>query len=308
MPPSRCTPPPARASACRTISKRKSPASLRATPAALLFLLVACNPAEESRATREVVDDLGRRVTIPTEIRRVVTLAPNLTEIVYAAGGGEKLVGVDQFSNYPPEVQRLPKVGGMQPDIERVVALRPDVVLASTEGNQPGVAPSLAAAGVPLFVVRTDRLDDIALSLSRVGELLDTGQGEVAASTLRDAIRRQQRTRAGRPRLLFAVWHDPLYVAGRETFTDDLFALAGARNAVPVKGWPQYSQEALLADPPDVVLHPGTTVSRESVERLFAAAPGVLRNVEIVAVDDDLFTRPGPRVALAAAKLNEILD
>lgn len=245
---------------------------------------------------------------MPIHIDRAVTLAPNLTEIVFAAGGGDKLVGADDFSNHPPEAKRLPKVGGMQPDIERVVALKPDVVLASTEGNQPGIAPSLASAGVPLFVVRTDRLDEIPVALSRVGDLLGTGNGETAASTLRDQIRRQARRRTTSPRMLFAVWADPLYVAGRETFTDDLFALTGARNAVSERGWPLFSHEALIAAPPDIITHPRNTVSRESVEKLFAAAPSVLRRVTIVAVDDDLFTRPGPRVVEAARVLNEIID
>ena len=245
---------------------------------------------------------------MPARIDRVVTLAPNLTEIVFAVGGGEKLVGTDDFSNHPPEARTLPKVGGMRPDIERVVALAPDLVLASTEGNQPGIAPSLSAAGVPLFVVRTDRLDDIPLSLARVGELLNTANGETAASTLRDQVRRQARRRSDGPRILFAVWPDPLYVAGQGTFTSDLFRLTGARNAVQATGWPQYSHETLLSMPPDIVLHPAATVSRAAVAGLFAAAPSQLRDVEIVAVDDDLFTRPGPRVAEAAAALNAIID
>ncbi|HUP50623.1 MAG TPA: helical backbone metal receptor [Thermoanaerobaculia bacterium] len=287
--------------------RRFSP-RLRAAVFVFALLPLACAPAPRRPAGREVVDDLGRAVRVPSRIDRVVTLAPNLTEIVFAVGGGEKLAGTDDFSNHPPDARRLPKVGGMHPDLEKVVALDPDLVLASTEGNQPGIGPALAAAGVPLYVVRTDRLDEIPLSLARVGELLGTGNGETAASTLRDQIRRQLRRRPRQPRVLFAVWADPLYVAGRDTFTDDLFALTGARNAAGAKGWAQLSHEALLANVPDIILHPGATVSRTMVERLFAAAPSVLRRVEIVAVDDDRFTRPGPRVAEAAAALNEIID
>lgn len=274
----------------------------------VLLLTLACEPASPGAGRRDVVDDLGRTVRVPGRIERVVTLAPNLTEIVFAAGGGDRLVGADQFSDYPPEARALPRVGGMQPDIERIVALRPDVVLASTEGNQPSLAPSLAAAGVPLFVVRTDRLDEIPLSLSRAGALLGTGNGETAASTLRDQIARQARRRAKRPRILFAVWADPLFAAGRETFADDLITLTGAENAVKAKGWPQYPQESLLASPPDIVLYPGGAVSRPAVERLFGAMPALLRQIEFVAVDDDRFTRPGPRVAEAARELNAIID
>lgn len=276
-------------------------------PFLLLLLTTACQPTAPAD-DREVIDDLGRRIQVPMRIERVVTLAPNLTEIVFAAGGGGRLVGADQFSDYPPEALRLPRVGGMQPDIERVVALRPDIVLASTEGNQPAVAPALAAAGVPLFVVRTDRLAEIPVSLSRVGELLGTGNGETAASTLRDQIARQARRRSKQPRILFAIWADPIYAAGRETFAGDLIALTGARNAVESKGWPQYPQESLIANPPDIVLHPKNAVARAAVEKLFAARPVILRQIDIVAVDDNRFTRPGPRVAEAAAELNGIID
>lgn len=281
---------------------------LRAAVFVCALLELSCAPSTPEDRTRTVVDDLGRTVRLRATVDRVVTLAPNLTEIVYAAGGGEKLVGTDDFSDHPPEVRTLPKVGGMRPDVERVVALRPDLVLASTEGNQPGVASSLAAAGIPLFVVRTDRLDEIPLSLSRVGELLGTGNGETAASTLRDQIRRQARRRSPQPRVLFALWPDPLYVAGHHTFANDLFRLTGARNAVETRGWPQYSHEALLSNPPDIVLHPAATVSRAAVAALFSPSPSLLRTIEIVAVDDDLFTRPGPRVAEAAAALNAIID
>jgi iron complex transport system substrate-binding protein len=274
----------------------------------VLLLILGCEAAAPAAGTREIVDDLGRDVRIPERVNRLITLAPNLTEIVFAAGGGDLLVGADQFSNYPPEAKSLVRVGGMQPDIEKVVALRPDLVLASTEGNQPAIAPTLAAAGIPLFVVRTDRLAEIPLALSRIGGLLQTGHGETAASTLRDQIGRQVRRRARQPRILFAIWADPLYAAGRRTFADDLFLLTGARNAVEANGWPQYPQESLIANPPDIVLYPAATVSRAAVEKLFAATPAALRRIEIVAVDDDRFTRPGPRVAEAAAELNTIID
>lgn len=268
----------------------------------LALLLLACSEAPVATTT----DDLGRAVALPPRIDRVVTLAPNLTEIVYAVGAGEKLAGTDDHSNYPEEVRRLPKVGGMQPNIEKIAALKPDVVIASTEGNHPNLGPALAAAGIPLFVVRTDRLSEIAPAMARVGTLLDAPRTPVAVRELEEALAAQRRTRANAPRVLFAVWTDPLYVAGRETFTDDLFALTGARNAVEVSGWPQYSLESLVAAPPDLILYPRGSVTPRQIEVLRRRAPGL--NAEAIAVDDDLFQRPGPRVAAAAAALNAILD
>jgi iron complex transport system substrate-binding protein len=238
-------------------------------------------------------------------VHRVVTLAPNLTEMVFAVGAGGKLIGADDHSNYPADAARLPKVGGMQPDIEKIVSLRPDLVLASTEGNHPNLAPALAAAGVPLFVVRTDRVAEIPVAMRRIGGLLGAPGTEQAVSLLEEGMRAQRRTRATKLRVLFAVWTDPLFAAGRETFTDDIFSLAGAVNAVELRGWPQYSLEAFIAAPPDILLYPSGSVSPAQIEELLKRAPGV--QVQAIAVDQDVFQRPGPRMVEAARRLNEIL-
>jgi cobalamin transport system substrate-binding protein len=193
----------------------------------------------------------------------------------------------------------------MQPNVERIVALKPDVVLATTNGNHPNLAPALAAVHIPLFVVRTDRLDEIPKSMERIASLL--GIQSTAPNELRAAIARQHRVRARPPRVLFAVWADPLYVAGRKTFSDDLFLLTGAANAVTVDGWPQYSLESLVAQPPDLILYPSKPVSRAQIDKLLALSPQ-LKRARVVPVDENLFTRPGPRVARAAEELNGILD
>lgn len=273
--------------------------------AAALFaslLILSCGGPPEAPTTK---DDLGRDVALPREIRRVVTLSPNLTEMVYATGAGERLVGADDFSNFPASALKLPKVGGMQPNLEKIVALKPDLVLASTEGNHPNLAPALAAARIPLFVVRTDRLVQIAPAMLRIGEMLDAPNTEDAVRALEVAVDAQRRTRAKKTRVLFAVWTDPLYVAGRETFTDDLFTLTGAENAVPVKGWPQYSLESFIAAPPDLLLYPRGAVTPQQVDALLAKAGLQIR---VIAVNEDIFQRPGPRMADAAASLNAILD
>lgn len=271
-----------------------------------LFLLLGCGGREES--SRAVRDDLGREVSLPPRVTRVVTLAPNLTEIVFAVGAGERVVGTDDFSNDPAAAMGLPKVGGLQPNVEKIASLRPDLVLATTNGNHPNLAPALAAVSIPLFVVKTDRLDEIASAGERLGALLNGSRPREFVRDLRDGIERQKRTRARSPRILFAVYADPLYVAGRDTFSDDLFVLTGARNAVEAKGWPQYSLEALLADAPDIIIHPAKSVTREQIQQLFARTPELARKVTIETVDEDRFTRPGPRVVIAAEELNAIID
>jgi ABC-type Fe3+-hydroxamate transport system substrate-binding protein len=266
------------------------------------LLILSCG---ESR-TPAVTDGLGRSVVVPKRVQRLVTLAPNLTEMVFAVGAGEKLVGTDDYSNFPAAARSIAKVGGMQPNVEKIAALKPDLVIASTEGNHPSLAPALAAAGIPLYVVRTDRLAEIAAAMQQVGEVLDAPRTKNAVQELQRDIAAQERKRARKPRVMFAVWVDPLYVGGRNTFTDDLLNLTGATNAVEVTGWPQYSLESLLASPPELILYPRGAVTPEQIAGLQKRVPEL--RAQIVAVDEDIFQRPGPRVVQAARSLNAILD
>jgi ABC-type Fe3+-hydroxamate transport system substrate-binding protein len=272
--------------------------------ACLLLSLFALFCGESRKPA--VTDGLGRSVVLPARVHRVVTLAPNLTEIIFAVGAGEKIVGTDDYSNFPAAARAIAKVGGMQPNVEKIAALKPDLVLASSEGNHPGLAPALAAAGIPLYVVRTDRLDEIAPAMALVGEILDAPNTSDAVLELKRDIAAQRRTRTRKPRVMFAVWVDPLYVGGRVTFTDDLLTLAGAENAVRVTGWPQYSLESLLASPPDLILYPRGAVTPQQIAALQKRVPEL--RAPIVPVDEDIFQRPGPRVAQAARALNAILD
>ncbi|MEA2462957.1 MAG: cobalamin transport system substrate-binding protein [Acidobacteriota bacterium] len=274
----------------------------RTAASAAVFFALAC-AGERPVATAK--DDLGREVAVPPRLTRVVTLSPNLTEMIFAIGAGERIAGADDFSNFPVAARDLPKVGGMQPNIEKIVALRPDLVIASTEGNHPNLAPALAAANVPLFVVRTDRINQIPPAMTRLGKLFDVDTTRVVRD-FEAALAAQKRVRPHPPRVMFAVWTDPLYVGGRETFTDDILQLTGATNAVQVTGWPQYSLESLLAAPPDLILYPRGAVTPEQLTALQQRVPEL--KAKIVAVDEDIFQRPGPRVVEAARRLNAILD
>lgn len=274
----------------------------RRVPLLVFLFAIACGETRHSA----VRDGLGRSVVLPARVHRVVTLAPNLTEMIFAVGAGGQIVGTDDYSNFPAAARALAKVGGMQPNVEKIAALKPDLVLASSEGNHPALASALAAAGIPLYVVRTDRLDEIAPAMALVGEMLDAPDTSDAVLELKRDIAAQRRTRTRRPRVMFAVWVDPLYVGGRVTFTDDLLTLTGAENAVGVTGWPQYSLESLLASPPDLILYPRGAVTPQQIAALQKRVPEL--RAPIVPVDEDIFQRPGPRVALAARALNAILD
>jgi ABC-type hemin transport system substrate-binding protein len=231
--------------------------------------------------------------------QRVITLAPNLTEIVFAIGAGDRLVATDDFSDSPPAAKRLPKVGGVEPNVERILAAKPDLVLASASAN---TAP-LQKAKLPLDVVRTDRVDDIPRAMEHIGSELAAPHTAEAVHALRDAMAKQRRQRAHAPRILFVAWTQPLYVGGRETFIDDLYGICGAQNAVEVRGWPQYALESVVAAPPDIILHS----SRLDIEPLLRAAPELRAKCRIVPIDENRFTRPGPHMADAARDLNGII-
>jgi ABC-type hemin transport system substrate-binding protein len=235
------------------------------------------------------------------EIRRVVSLAPNITEMAFAAGCGAKVVATDNFSDYPEAVKRLPKVGGVEPDVEKIAAMHPDLAIVSSSNAHPNLRRALAAAHVPLLVIRTDRLDQIAPAMAKIQH--DSGCSSIV--TITTALEKQRRVRSKAPSVMFAVWTDPLYVAGSATYLDDLLKLTGARNAVTTTGWPAYSLETFVAHPPDLFLYPNRSVTASAVAQLLARAHV---HVETVAVDENVFTRPGPRVVAAAAELNRILD
>jgi ABC-type hemin transport system substrate-binding protein len=278
---------------------------LRALSLGALCAALSCGKPEPAGIV--VRDDLARDVALPRRIERVVTLAPNLTEIVFAIGAEKRLVATDSFSDTPEAARKLPRVGGLNPSVERIVAARPDIVIATTSGNPPSLASSLEAAHIPLFVLRTDRIEDIPRSMETLGRLLSADGASSAAEKVRAAIEAERRTRQKKPRVLFAVWADPLYAGGRDTFADDLLQLVGAENAVPVTGWPQLALESVAANPPDVVIYPDKSVAPAQVRALVDRVPS-LRSVKIVAVDENVFTRPGPRVSLAARELNALLD
>jgi ABC-type hemin transport system substrate-binding protein len=257
-------------------------------PSSLILLVIACGP--QPQPTRE--------------IDRVVSLAPNITEIVYAIGGGAKLVGTDDFSDFPDAATRLPKVGGVEPNVEKIAALRPDLVIANASNVHPNLQRALAAVHIPLMVVRTERLADVSAAMAQIGRPLP-GDPRRAIAAFDRQIETERRHRARRPRVLFVVFTNPLYVAGRRTFVDDLFELTGATNAAEVSGWPQYSLESFIAHRPDVLLYPNRSVTPAAIRELLRRTSV---NVQAVAVDENIFTRAGPRLADAAASLNRILD
>ena len=234
--------------------------------------------------------------------------------MVVVAGGADRIVGTDNFSDYPDSMKALPKVGDMQPNIELIVRLRPDLVFSVSSAHHPALAKSLGNVDIPLFVVRADRLDDIPRAVTRIGGILGTSTIAIASGAeLVSELDSERRSRTRTPRVLFALWLEPLYVAGRETFVDDLIELTGGVNAVQVRGWPQLSFESLVSDPVDLIVIATDIGRREQLADLLKSR-SPWRDLSAVkagfwyVVHEDRFSRPGPRTVEAARDLNQVLD
>jgi iron complex transport system substrate-binding protein len=252
------------------------------------------------------VDQSGRRVNVPASPQRLVTLAASLTEMVFAVGLGSRVVGVEQFSDYPPAAKALPKVGSYKlPDLERIVALRPDLCLAIKDGNPPHVLERLRSLGIPVYVVDPRNLPGVIATVEEIGGLL--GAAVKAGELATELRRRHQRIKdlaaqaAHRPRVFFQIGVSPIVSAGSHTFLDELITTAGGLNlAAGQVPYPRFSREQILALQPEVIII--TSMDRggafEQVKagwERWQTLPAA-RNHRIFLVDSDLMDRPSPRL------------
>ncbi|HKZ51987.1 MAG TPA: cobalamin-binding protein [Candidatus Acidoferrales bacterium] len=282
--------------------------------AALLCLPLTLSATE--RPTRTVVDQTGRVLRLPTRIERVVSLAPSLTEIVYALGLEGRLVGVTNLCDFPPAARAKPKVGDvLNPSLEGIIELRPDVVLGTTAGNRRETVEALERAGIPLYGVEARTVEEILASIQDVAELLGVPEaGEALAKQMRTRLAvlaaRLQQTQ--RPRVLFVLWLEPLLTVGSDTFLNDVLSRAGAESVTANlhQDWPRLSLEFVIERDPDYLVLPRTFGLEAALARLAEGPPwGQVRAVEerrIVWLEDAVL-RPGPRIVEAIEELARAL-
>ncbi|RQZ12632.1 cobalamin-binding protein [Burkholderia sp. Bp9031] len=283
-----------------------------------LVTLVALAPFAHADVTAH--DDAGNTVTLPASAQRVISLAPHATELVYAAGGGAKLVGTVTYSDYPPAAQAVPRVGDNKAlDLERIAALKPDLIIVWRHGNAERQTDALRALHIPLFFSEPKHLDDVATSLRRLGTLLGTEPvaDAAAASFSRDiaALRARYATRPP-VTMFFQVWDRPLTTLNGAHLFNDVIALCGGRNVFaalkPLA--PTVTDEAVLAANPEAIVTTSAGATRSDAPlpslarwRAWPALTAVAHN-NLFAIDGDLLTRPSPRIAQGAAALCEDLD
>jgi iron complex transport system substrate-binding protein len=244
---------------------------------------------------------------------RVVSLAPSSTEILFALGAGDLLVGVDQFSDFPEAARKLPRVGNdLNPSVERIVGLHPDVVFAATSANSRDLVEQLGRLGIRVVVSRGDTFAEVWRDIGNVGEAV---QQKEAATRLVASLRARMEAVAARaagrprPRTLVVVWTEPLTVAGGHSFVDEAIATAGGSNVAgdaPVP-FPQYSLERLLARAPEVVIV-GSHAAAPVMEPILgqSSLPAV-KSQRVHRIDGDLLFRPGPRLVDGVEALAKLL-
>jgi iron complex transport system substrate-binding protein len=275
----------------------------------LFFLLLAagCGPGQRETGCpgREFTDDLGRKVMLPARVDRVISFAPSLTEMIYALGAGDKLVGVTSWCNWPPQAKEKPAVGDiMNPNFERMVSLKPDLVVMI--GARPGpVLNRLESLGIKVLVFRDEDFSDIGRAIAALGRALGL---EKRADSLNSAIAAQldslkaeaAKIEPGkRPKVFAEIGFNPLFTAGGQSFIGQMITQAGGLNIAEDMGdyYAAINPEKVVKENPDVILllHPQASV-KEVHQRLGWQGISALKNRRVYGnLDQDVILRPGPR-------------
>jgi iron complex transport system substrate-binding protein len=275
--------------------------------AAVFFLLGLAS--QVGAATLSLVDDAGRRVTMNAPATRIVALSPHVTELVYAAGAGSRLVGVSSYSNYPAEAKKLPQVGDSgKADAERVLALQPDLVIGWHSGNSAADLATLERLGIPVYLTEPRRLADIPRLIETIGRLAGS-QPEAArvAAGFRAGVASLKRNYGNRRpvSVFYEIWHKPLLTINGEHLISDVITLCGGRNifAGAASLTPAVAAESVLAANPEAILASGSLQGWQRFPQLRAVQGG-----HLFRIDPDLLHRQTPRILAGAKRVCEQIE
>jgi len=281
--------------------------------AGLLALAVAACAGKERPASQggiAVTDDAGRRVTLATPAQRIVSLLPSFTELFFAIGAGDRLVGRTAWCDYPPEALAVPNVGdGMPPNVEAVAARRPDLVVLYRSGQNVSAAEQLERLGIRTVLLDLNLLEDLGPAARRLGVLTAHRPAADSLARVMDSVVSQPPAPSTRS-LAFIVWDNPPIVIGAGSYLDRLATLAGARNVFHDISSPsaQVSIETIAARDPEfvAVLSDSTGAPRYAARPEWQAVRAVQQR-RFLLLPGQLFGRPGPRVAQAVRELRRRL-
>ena len=284
-----------------------------------LFAIGGCGPrtahdaakSHETQQIRRFTDDLGRVVWVSGEVKRIVSLAPNLTEMVFAVGAGERLVGVTSFCDFPAETASIEKVGDtLNPNMERIIALRPDIVLVSTASQIEAFTQTLEANGIAVYVTNPLSFQGVVKNLVNLGEIF--GTGEKARSVSRDLRRRADEIALrvsgdAKVRVFVQISMEPLFTIGKQSYLNELIANAGGESVTSgvESAYPKLSKETASALAPEAIILSESDDNKEPNE-VFRSSPAV-RNGRIYRINADILSRPGPRLVDALEQIADAL-
>lgn len=285
----------------------------------------AGKPAEKAGETKPAVDapvtvtdGAGRQVEVKETPKRVISLAPSNTEIVFALGAGNLLVGVDEYSDYPEEAKRITRVGGFaNPNIELIVSLKPDLILADDMHRK--ILDQLAKAGCPVIMLSASSIADVENNIRLAGKVLRrnaeaesvVSQIESRLSKVKDRVKAVPEDK--RVKVFYEVYSDPIMTVGPKTLIHQLILAAGGRNVAEdaATDYPRYSPEAVVKKNPDVIVFPlfhgseSLTVEKVKARPGWSAISAVARN-RVYPIDANIISRPGPRIADAVETLAKL--
>jgi iron complex transport system substrate-binding protein len=278
-----------------------------------LFFAICAHPA---RAEVSAHDDDGRMLKLPQAARRIISMAPHATELLFAAGAGAQVVGAVSYSDYPEAAKRIPRIGDAQQlDIERIAALRPELIVAWRHGSPERQLEQLRALGIPIFFSDPRHVEDIPDSIARLGALAGTpAQANAAAASLRGQLAALARRHASGSRLraFYQVWDKPLYTLNGEHIVSDALRLCGADNifAAQKAAAPMVGIEAVLQADPDVIIASARPDAKDDALEMWKAYPGMraVRLGNLLSVDGVLLNRAGPRMIEGVQQLCARLD
>ncbi len=274
-----------------------------------LFFLILCFLFEASGtegAPATFVDEVGREVTFSFPPERIISLAPNVTEILFSLGLDKEIVGVSTHSNFPKEAGGKAQVGTyLAPDFERIIALKPDLIIATAVGNTRDAVERLERLGVPAYVIFPKNFDDILTSIGHLGRVVD--RQREAEEIVREMTRRKEkvieRTRGlPKPKVFLQIGEAPIVTVGKGSFADDLIRLAGGENIAgrEKEMYPRLGMEEILKRAPEVILISSMNPMGDYQKLLrewrhWKMIPAV-KNDRIHVIDSDLIDRPSPRI------------
>lgn len=295
------------------VSRLRSALVLLTVAAAVCTAAAAAGTAPT--AVRTLTDDSGRAVTVRPPPLRIVSLSPGGTEMLFAAGAGAQVVATVEYSDVPAEAKRVARIGdAVSIDLERLVRIRPDVVVAWPSGGNPAQREKIARLDIPVYEQQARRLSDLAPSIRRLGALTGTeSQAEAAARGIEARLAALERTYVGagrgarHPSVLLEVWNRPIYTVGGQHLMTDALALCGVRNVfgdLPEAG-PVVDIEAVIARDPDIIIAagpPGESAGWLADWKRFGTLKAV-RNGRLIAFEDQALSRLGPSVLDATEAL-----